>query len=63
MRYAPRALWLAVPACAALSLLASCSSNPEATTTEKTAVVVPSEATSASDSTAATTADSTAAPK
>jgi uncharacterized protein YcfL len=62
MRYAPRALWLAVPACAALSLLASCSSNPEATTTEKTAVVVPSEATSASDSTAVT-ADSANAPK
>ena len=62
MRYAPRTLWLAVPACAALSLLASCTSNPEATTTEKTAVVVPSEATSASDSTAAAV-DSTTAPK
>lgn len=62
MRYTPRAFWLAVPACAALSLLASCSSNPEATTTEKTAVVVPSEATTASDS-SAVTADSTTAPK
>ena len=62
MRYAPRALWLAVPACAVLSLLASCNSNPEATTTEKTAVVVPAEANSAADSTA-TAVDSTAAPK
>jgi hypothetical protein len=63
MRYAPRALWLAAPALLAGSLLASCSSNPEkATTTEKTAVVVPAEANSASDS-SAVTADSAAAPK
>ncbi|MGI4738657.1 MAG: hypothetical protein ACRYG7_26090 [Janthinobacterium lividum] len=57
MRYAPRALWLAAPALTALSLLASCNSTPEQTTTEKTAVVVPSEATTASDS-AAVTVDS-----
>jgi hypothetical protein len=62
MRYAPRALWLAAPALSALSLLASCTSNPETTTTEKTAVVVPAEATAASDS-AAVTADSATAPK
>ncbi|MDJ0364876.1 hypothetical protein QMK33_06905 [Hymenobacter sp. H14-R3] len=62
MRYAPRALWLAVPALLAGSLLTSCSSNPEATTTEKTAVVVPAEATAASDS-AAVVANSTMAPE
>jgi hypothetical protein len=58
MRYAPRALWLAAPALTALSLLASCSEKPKATDTEKTAVVVPSEATTASDS-AAVKVDST----
>jgi hypothetical protein len=56
-RSAFRALWLAAPA--ALSLLASCSSQPAATDTEKTAVVVPKEANAAADSTAAAT-DSTA---
>jgi hypothetical protein len=58
MRYAPRALWLAAPALTALSLLASCSEKPKATDAEKTAVVVPSEATTASDS-SAVTVDST----
>lgn len=62
MRYAPRALWLAAPALSALSFLASCSDKPKETSTENTAVVVPSEATTASDSTA-TAVDSTAAPK
>ncbi|WP_460584477.1 hypothetical protein [Hymenobacter arcticus] len=62
MRYAPRALWLAAPALTALSLLASCNSAPTTTETEKTAVVVPAEATSASDS-SAVVADSTKAPK
>jgi len=59
MRYAPRALWLAAPALTALTLLASCSDQPKTTDTEKTAVVVPSEATNASDS-AAVKVDSTA---
>ncbi len=58
MRYAPRALWLAAPALTALSLLAACSDQPKTTNTEKTAVVVPSDATSASDS-SAVTVDST----
>lgn len=62
MRYAPRALWLAALALAAVSLLASYSDKPKTTDTEKTAVVVPSEATSASDS-AAVKADPTAALK
>jgi uncharacterized lipoprotein YajG len=62
MRYAPRTLWLAAPALAALSFLASCSDQPKTTDTEKTAVVVPSEANSASDS-SAVKADSAAAPK
>lgn len=50
-RSAFRALWLAVPA--ALSLLASCSSQPTATDAEKTAVVVSKEENKAADSTAA----------
>ena len=58
MRSAPRALWLAAPALTALSLLASCSNDPKKTATDNTAVVVPSEATSASDS-SAVTVDST----
>lgn len=58
MRSVPRALWLAAPALTALSLLAACSSDPKKTATDNTAVVVPSEATSASDS-AAVTVDST----
>ncbi len=58
MRYVPRALWLAAPALTALSLLVACSDQPKTTNTEKTAVVVPSDATSASDS-SAVTVDST----
>jgi hypothetical protein len=63
MRYAPRALWLAAPALTALTLLASCSDKPKETTTDNTAVVVPSEANSAADSSATVKADSMAAPK
>jgi hypothetical protein len=62
MRYAPRAFWLAAPALMALSLLASCNSQPKTTEIDKTAVVVPSEATSASDS-SAVMVDSTKIPK
>ncbi|WP_151087449.1 hypothetical protein [Hymenobacter baengnokdamensis] len=62
MRYAPRAFWLAAPALTALSLLASCDSKPKTTETDKTAVVVPSEANKASDSTAVKV-DSAQAPK
>ncbi|QKG55282.1 hypothetical protein GKZ68_00705 [Hymenobacter sp. BRD128] len=63
MRYAPRAFWLAAPALTALSLLASCSDKPKETDTSKTAVVVPSNANSAADSTAKMKTDSTVAPK
>jgi hypothetical protein len=48
---------------AALSMLASCSDKPKETSTENTAVVVPSEANSAADSSATVKADSMAAPK
>ena len=50
-RFTFRALCLA--AVPALGLLASCSSQPTTTDTEKTAVVVPEEANTAADSTAA----------
>ena len=63
MRYAPRALWLAAPALAALSFLASCSEKPKETSTENTAVVVPADANAAADSAAPVKADSTAVPK
>jgi hypothetical protein len=55
--------WLVAPALAGGLLLSSCNSEPTATEADKTATVVPSETTEASDSAAvvAPAADSTGA--
>ena len=58
MKITLRSLCLAAPVLTALSLLASCSSKPKETDTSKTAVVVPADVMTASDS-AAVKPDST----